>query len=185
MKKWFLLLVMAFACGSFTASAANQVVDKLVWYIPNRLMDALDIFTVNVGTGPTVRCELMATEYVHGGGGIGVAGKLYKAYNRQYGYGVENGWNWNLITVGAENSERAKTSLWVVPYQQSFAGVPDPDQKIYDFYTGARDFWRLGGSLGLGIEGDLYLHPAEIADFVTGVFMIDLKGDDYSSDDIN
>jgi len=34
----------------------------------------------------------------------------------------------------------------------------------------------------LVIEGELYLHPVEIADFVTGIFFIDLRADDYSMD---
>ena len=88
-----------------------------------------------------------------------------------------------IYCVAAEDIERRPTSRWVKEYWQHDEGFPSPTQRIYDFHNGARDYWEFGGSAGLGIEADVALHPVEVADFVTGFFFIDLKGDDLSFED--
>lgn len=96
---------------------------------------------------------------------------------------MRNGWYWSLVT--AQQEELARTGLLrrVKSYQQVALGVPDIQSELYDFYDGERDFWRIGGALGLLLEGELYIHPVEFADFVTGIFFIDLRADDLTSDD--
>ena len=44
---------------------------------------------------------------------------------------------------------------------------------------GQRDFWRIGGALGLGIEGEVYINPIEWFDFLTGLVFIDIRQDDF------
>ena len=183
MKKTIVLVVLALMFCGVSAVRANEVVEKLALYIPNRLIDALDTFTCDVGLGPSVRIELMATQVCKFGGGIGISPKLIKDYNRQYGIGINNGWYWSFLCIGQENMERAKCTRYVKNYQQNFEGCPAPDLRIYDLYTGERDFWQIGGALGLGVEAEVYIHPVEIADFVAGVFFIDLKGDDITFED--
>lgn len=183
MKKVLVLgLFAVLCCGMFSAQA--NVMEKVAFYLPNRVMDLLDMGTVTVGVGPSVRAELMVTEYCKFGGGIGISGKLLKEVNRQYGFGINNGWYWQLLCTGQEDMQRAKTNRWVNDYDYQMGGVPDyTDVRMYNFYNGSRDFWRIGGALGLGVEAELYLHPVDIADFVTGLFFIDLKGDDFGSED--
>lgn len=182
MKKLLAAVMLTAALGMGASAQAESVAGKILLWPANRIMDALDIFSVSVGIGPTVRAELMATEYCKVGGGIGYLAGFVKDYNRQYGIGVRNGWYWSLITAQQEELERIGYGA-VKSYQQDFTGVPEPTDVIYDFYEGERDFWRIGGALGLLVEGELYLHPVEVADFVCGIFFIDLRGDDYSTDD--
>lgn len=187
MKKLVLgWLVALSVLGGFNAysydSAANPVLDKLAFYLPNRILDALDMFSVELGFGPTARCELMATEWVKGGGGVGATARVVKSYNRQYGFCLQNGWYWQFVTVGATEIDRVDGTRWVQDFRESYVGVPSPEDRIFNMYTGARDFWRIGGALGLGVEAEVYLDPVDIADFVTGWFFIDLKGDDISSE---
>ena len=183
MKKMLLLFTFAFILVAGFNSRDDGVVDKVCLYIPNRIIDALDTFTINVGIGPVVCLELRGTRAVQGGVGIGAAAKLIKDYNRQYGACLQNGWNWEFICVAAEDIERRPTTRWVKEYWQHDEGFPSPTQRIYNFHTGARDYWELGGSAGLGVEADVALHPVELADFVTGFFFIDLKGDDLTFED--
>ncbi len=75
-------------------------------------------------------------------------------------------------------------SRLVVPFIIDEDGFPRPGERIYEFYNGARDYWELGGSLALGLAGSLALHPVEIADFLTGIFFIDLKDDDITGEDL-
>ena len=79
-----------------------------------------------------------------------------------------------------EDIERLETSRLVQSYWESFMGVPLPDQKIYAFNEGARDYWQIGGALGCLVCGELYINPVEWADFVLGFFFLDIKDDDLT-----
>ena len=60
MKKFLLVLSLAgclFAAAPVQAAGTgtdSEIADKLLLYIPNRLVDALDMFTVNLGIGPVI-----------------------------------------------------------------------------------------------------------------------------------
>ena len=83
MKK--LLLVLGVAGALFTGAAApaadsddslsRTITEKIVLYIPNRILDALDIFSVNVGVGPIVEEQMMGSRAVWGGAGCGLVWK--------------------------------------------------------------------------------------------------------------
>lgn len=183
MKKFLLVAIFAMVSFSGVYTKADGVVDKIFLYIPNRIIDAMDIFTLNLGAGPVVRAELKATEAFQFGAGIGCTAKAIKGYNRQYGGCMENGWNAGFTCIMGEDTERKPTSRWVQQYWEVYSGCPLPSQEIYNFYTGARDYWAIGGTLGAGIEADIYIHPVEIFDFITGIFFIDIKGDDLTFED--
>ncbi len=183
MKKFITALMLAATLGFGAESHAESVAGKILLWPANRIMDAMDVFSISVGVGNTVRIELMATEAVKVGGGIGTVFSLVKDYNRQYGVAMTNGWYWSLITAQQGNLERVGLCGTVKSYQEEIRGYIDPaTDPTYDFYEGERDYWRIGGALGLIVEGELYLHPVEIADFVAGIFFIDLRADDYSMD---
>ena len=168
------------------SSAASEFIDslpeKLVFYIPNRLIDALDSFSVNLGAGLVAQARLMCTRAIDVGAGWGTTAKLYKSHNRQYGVGIEEMWYYSLISIGEEHYSMLNNSPWVDNYVEMRAGIPDPTVRTYDFFKGPRDYWAIGGSLGLLIDGDLYLHPVEIVDFVLGFLLIDIKQDDLTLD---
>ncbi|MDD5728046.1 MAG: hypothetical protein PHV59_05725, partial [Victivallales bacterium] len=63
-------------------------------------------------------------------------------------------------------------------------GFPSPNERLYEFYNGARDYWAFGGDLALGFAGSLAIHPVEIADFLAGIFFIDFKEDDITGEDL-
>ena len=168
------------------SSAASEFIDtlpeKLVFYIPNRLLDALDSFSVNLGAGLVAQARLMCTRAIDVGAGWGTTAKLYKSHNRQYGVGIEEMWYYSLISIGEEHYSMLNNSPWVDNYVEMRAGIPDPTVRTYDFFKGPRDYWAIGGSLGFLIDGDLYLHPVEIVDFVLGFLLIDIKQDDLTLD---
>ncbi|MCP3965494.1 MAG: hypothetical protein GY750_12425 [Lentisphaerae bacterium] len=180
MKKIAFLFVCAMMLTTGFSAKADGVVDKIFLYIPNRIIDAFDMFTLNVGVGPVARLEFKATHACQFGAGIGATAKLIKDYNRQYGAGLQNGWNMAFLCMGAEDTERTNTTRLVKEYWEHYDGFCSPEQRIYDIYEGARDYWEVGGAVGLGLEVEFYLHPIDIADFVTGIFFIDLKGDDLT-----
>ena len=183
MKKFLFSVIFAVMFLVAAPVKADNVASQIALWPVNRVLDALDVFSVSVMLGPTVRAELMATEYCKGGAGIGYSAGLFKGYNRQYGMVWQNGWYWALVVAQNESFEQGPLFGTPKAYQQNFLGVPSPYDEVYDFYLGERDFWRIGGALGLIVQADLYLHPVEIADFVTGIFFIDLRADDLRGDD--
>lgn len=138
MKKFLLVLSLAgclFAAAPVQAAGTgtdSEIADKLLLYIPNRLVDALDMFTVNLGIGPVIEAQLMATRAIWGGAGIGLSYKAYKAHNRQYGFGVEEGWYWSFIFVSDENYSVIDSTPLVKKYIENRSGFPTPDMRIYD-----------------------------------------------------
>ncbi len=183
MKKLILSVCMIVALGMAGTVRAESVVSKVALWPANRVLDALDVFSLSLGMGLGVRAELMATELCKGGIGSDTLAGLVKDYDRQYGIGGRNGWYWSFITVQQEKLERLSFLGSVKGYNIEYIGVPDVNDPIYDFYSGSRDYWRIGGALGLLVEGELYLHPVEFADFIIGIFFIDLRGDDLNGDD--
>ena len=189
MKKILLLSAVAvalFAAPSLRAETkidGDLILERLALYIPNVLVDALDTFSVNVGFGAIAEARLMATRAVDVGAGWGLTAKMFKAHNRQYGFGIEEGWYWSFIFVGEESyTIRDSTSL-VDKYIEMRAGFPSPTRRCYDIYSGSRDYWAIGGALGLLIDGEVYIHPVELADFVLGLFLIDIKNDNFTFSD--
>ena len=193
MKKILLTLglaVMLSAGGAAMAAPAAyrsnpevNIGEKLALYIPNRLIDALDLFSVNLGVGPIVEIQMMGTRAVWGGAGIGMAWKAYKGYNRQYGFGTEQGWYWSFVVVSGEEYGVVNNTSLVKKYFEHRDGFPTPDRWPYNYFDGARDYWQIGGSLGCLVTGDLYIHPVEWFDFALGFLLIDVKGDDLTFDD--
>lgn len=180
MKKVLFLSVVAVFMLCCVNVSANSWGEKILLYIPNRIVDLTDLFSVSLGVGGTVRAELMATELAKVGAGYDFGSvRAYKDWNRQYGFGMQKGWYYSFISAGEESNRRYNTIGWVDEYYQGCAGIPLPDEPIYNYYMGQRDFWRIGGALGLGIEGEVYINPIEWFDFLTGLVFIDIRQDDF------
>ena len=198
MMKKMMLTVTAFLISvSLFAAAApeqkkeqswrekNKVGEIALMYIPNRVMDLLDIFSVTLGVGPVVEARLMFTRGCDIGAGIGMNFKAAKDFDRQYGVGVENFWYWSFIFVGEEGYEMTNGTALMKKYQESRLGVPDFRTRTYNFFEGTRDYWAIGGSLGLGLDGSVYIHPVEWADLALGFLLIDIRNDDLMLDDLS
>ncbi len=195
MKKLFLAMgiVASLFCGAKVPAAnpddslGRVITEKIVLYVPNRILDALDIFSVNVGVGPIAEAQMMGSRAVWGGAGYGLAWKAYKGFGRQYGFGQEQGWYWSFVTVSEEEWELRPATSLVKEYTEMRSGFPQPNSRTYgsDFpwNNGPRDYWQIGGSLGFLVDADLYIHPIEWFDLGLGVFGIDFTGDDLTFND--
>lgn len=188
MKKIFLALVLAVTAVSSLQAAEKSVNwgEKIALYLPNRIMDAMDTFSVNLGVGAAAEARIMVTRYFDfGAGWNGTTYKAYKSFNRQYGAGVEEGWFWSLACIGNEEYRLVDGTFLVDKYVESRRGLPMPEKRTYNFFKGPRDLWAIGGTLSFGLSGDLYIHPVEYADFILGFFFIDLREDDMSFDSLS
>lgn len=175
-------IVLLFAALFISSSALHaQWTDKLTLYLPNRIMDVMDTFTINLGGGPTLHGELFVTRACEVGGGLNYTFQLIKDHNRQYGWAAQNGYAAYFPFFAKEDLERRPASYFVKEYWQTAQGVPSPKDPIYDSRNGARDFWEFGTALGLGvIDLKVSVHPVELLDAVLGFFFIDIRNDDMT-----
>ena len=184
MKKFAMLAVILMIMGTSTVTKAGAG-DTILLYIPNRMVDMMDVFSMTVGFGPAIGAKLQCTKYIAVGGEVGFTAQLVKGVNRQYGFAVENGWDASFLMISAENRERDESIGSVKNYYYYSTGVPSMDKIPYDFHNGAKDFWGVGATLAALIEIKAEINPVEIADFVLGWFFIDIKDDDFTADDLD
>ncbi len=183
MKKAVALFALAIMLSAGSSSNA-AVTDTLLMYIPNRAVDFVDCFSATVGFGPAIEGRAWVTRWLSFGGGIGATAKVVKQINRQYGTCLDSGWNAHFMVISAEAYEIEKCSRGVKKYYQYSTGVPLPGEKIYDIHNGERDFWSIGAEGAVLGQFSFEIHPIEMADFITGIFFIDLKGDDIKGSDL-
>ena len=188
MKKFFAILAACIAVSG--VHAAEMIPDrntnwgeKFALYLPNRVLDILDIFSVTVGIGPVAEARLMGTRLANVGAGYSACTyKLYKDYNRQYGIGIEDGWYWSFVCIGDEDYRLREGSLLVDKYSESLTGIPTPEMRTYNYFNGPREYWAIGGSLGFIVDAGVYIHPVEWLDLALGFFMVDIREDDLTFD---
>lgn len=184
MKKFAMLAVIMMIMGTSSVAKAGAG-DTILLYIPNRIVDMMDMFSMTVGFGPAIGLELQATKYCALGGEAGFTAQMIKGINRQYGFAVENGWDASFLMISAENRERDEAIGSVKNYYYYSTGVPSMEKNPYDFHNGAKDFWGVGGKIAALVEVKAELNPVEIADFVLGWLFIDIKDDDFTADDLD
>ena len=69
--------------ASASVHAQSQWVDKVTLYFPNRVLDLLDAFSLNIGVGLTAHASLRVTHEAEIGGGFSATAQMIKDYNRQ------------------------------------------------------------------------------------------------------
>ncbi len=159
--------------------------DKVILYVPNRLLDLGDIVDISLGFGPIIKANVWITRYCAYGAGIGGSAQIGKWYNRQYGTRLESTWNASFMMLTAENTEITNSLSEVQKYYLYNIGIPSLKDNVYNLRTGPRDIFSIGIQAAAFIELNVEIHPLEILDFICGIFFIDLKGDDINLTDFN
>ena len=167
--------------ASTSVHAQSQWMDKVTLYFPNRVLDLLDVFTLNLGVGLTAHASLRATHELDIGGGFSATAQMIKDHNRQYGFARRNGYYSAAGPFVATDMERSPAFLLAKQYWWDKDGLVTPSDEEFLPKEGEFDFWEIGGSLGLGvIEADVSIHPVEILDAVLGFIFIDICDDDLT-----
>jgi hypothetical protein len=123
---------------------------EVLLYIPNRVLDLIDVFRVDVGVGASVGGVVRVTKYAQGG------------YRQMLPVSLRVGDFGRQFPLIVETSNE----LGISPaFKQS------ADRDICDAEIGlGLDVLLIGGYGGLCLD--------EVADFVGGIFLVDFKGDD-------
>ena len=168
--------------ASATVHAQSHWMDSVMLYFPNRILDVMDVFTLNLGVGLTAHASLHVTHAAEIGGGFSATAQMIKDHNRQYGFARRNGIYSGIGPFVATDMERRPAFLFAKEYWWDKEGLVSPYDEIpFQPKEGAIDFWEIGGSLGAGvIEADVSIHPVEILDAVLGFFFIDISDDDLT-----
>ena len=191
MKKCFLSLCLSLV---FISSAqAFDYKDVLLW-LPNRIMDFTDIFSVGIGFGG-FKAGARVTRAIDFNAGDGFYYVLRKDYNRWIAASLEQGHSLSFIYFGTEDyrvDDSAGFKLWAFPIENKevlykaqhinyqYNWWENPVEGYYDMRNGTRDWFEIAAEIGLGPYVRVAIHPVEIADFLLGIFFIDIKKDDVS-----
>ena len=151
----------------------------LLLYIPNRLVDATDMFTLELSIGGGFAAEMQATRYFQLGGSYGESWFVAKDYARQYGCAHKNTNHYGFLFMEKDVTFVDEISGTMREYVIDFPQFSVSDYHLDAFKDDDVDFWKIGGRIGWIIGGGFGIHPVEIADFITGFFWLDLMNDDF------
>lgn len=152
---------------------------KLLMYLPNRLVDLLDVFSLELKGGAAVGAGVRITRAVGLVGEVGATGDLIKGYNRQYGCALTQGYDAQFLIPMAENMDRSLAYGYVNKYWQYGTNFPLPSDTIYLPRTGARDYWAIEVGATCFVGAKAAVHPLAIVDFFAGLILLDPSGDDF------
>lgn len=130
---------------------------RLLYYLPNRLLDVVDVFRLRARVGPGLAVNLRATDYISFYGGT---------YRSVY-----------AGLPGARTPEKWRSPVGLEDQKGLiFFGIDATDTTPHGpRYTPAE--FTLGGQL-LIVGGDIGFEPVEFGDFFAGLVFLDPVGDD-------
>ena len=153
----------------------KTILHKIAFYIPNRLLDLTDIFSLRLGFGPEASMVLTFTKWFEFGGSYGDNYFIENGYNRQYGGGYHGGYNVSLGWINKSVNYTDYTFGYTKPYvinERTNTRIPSPCEKVYK--DGTLDFWKVGVHVGWLANFGVAIHPVAIANFLTGFLFIRL-----------
>lgn len=156
----------------------QKIVSKVFCYVPNLIMDFLDMTSLDLKGGLYGGLGFRITNYFGLGAQYGVNAGLYKDVNRQYGIGFERGYQAQLLFLTMEDISVTDPIGTVKEYWRHGSNFPDSNAEIYAIGTGARDYWAIEVYAYALAGAKVGIHPIEVADFITGIFFYDLIDDD-------
>lgn len=155
----------------------SSILRTALLYFPNVLMDLSDIVSVGVGAGAESGFEVRITRWCQIGGLYGDTYFVEKGFDRRFGGGYEEGYNFQLVALSSEKRYRDPTFGSVKEFicKQSKARVQSPSAPLYKDKD--RDFWAIGAEGGWLVKVRVDFHPVEFADFLATLFFLDITGD--------
>jgi hypothetical protein len=130
---------------------------RILWYLPNRVMDVLDIVRLRAAVGPGLEAGVRVTD----------VGALYMGNSRSFWVGIPGERAPGSFPRPAGAAQKQGLVLFGVD-----ASDVTPNPPRYEFS-------EIGAQLHLGVVGvEAGVVPAELADFLVGLFGMDPSGDD-------
>ena len=155
-----------------------SVLRRVVFYVPDRILDLVDIVTLRVSAGPQLGFRTHATHalqadlYAGTSFGAAIGPKHFAGLDAEHAIEV------GLGPVGTEifGGFKVGTNL------DAGAGISILQLPTNQIYQNYRDYWAIGGGVGMGLVGaDVAAHPVELVDFLVGLVGVDLLRDDLGA----
>jgi len=151
---------------------------RIARYLPDRLSDLFDIFTLDAHSGLGGFADVHATRAVQLVGGARVVGGL-GSYSQRNAVGFQLQADAGAAAMGIG---RHRFVGFIAGPGGVYTGTGDlsgVQQPMDRFYQDFRDYWGIGASATFGFVGaSAELHPVQVVDFVLGWFGWDLTNDD-------
>ena len=152
--------------------------DRLIWYLPDRLLDLLDVVSVEVHSGAGGYVDLHLTRGAQLSGGARVVGGLGILPQRAIpGFGLQANAGLSAFGVPAERFYGVVAGPGgVFTGAVTLRGGQSPTARIYQDY---RDFWSIGASATVGFfGGSADIRPVQLVDLFLGFVGLDIGNDD-------
>ena len=158
-----------------TSFSKMGVLNAILWYIPNRLSDLMDIITVELGAGE-IGLDLQLTRSLTFGAGIGQSYMLGWSINNQFGIYQQKGWYFDCFRYRASSIRRDPT---FGDYSSIFTSDKSGLVDVSAMFDGnVEDPFALGVKACCYLNLKVQVHPLELADFIGGLLFIDCPHDD-------
>ena len=162
------------------ASDGSSIAWGILLYLPNRILDVLDLLNVETGVSAGVGVNVNVTEYGALGAQIS-AGEVLIGLDRRHlssRASIRESVEIFPFELGAMGEAHASTGgARAIAYTK--AGIKSP---LDDVYQKSRDFWAIGAEVQLiPMAFKVGIHPVEMVDLLAGFFFIDILNDDLGT----
>jgi len=153
---------------------------RILYWVPDRLLDLLDVVSFDLGVGPGLLANAHVTRW--GGLGAGARASLGVGWHegRSLGLRVLNEQAWSVpgYAQGALLGFTHGTGPSRVGAER-FDGCPCTSTQLHSTW---RDPWAVGVEAHLLLVGaSVAIHPLQLLDFVGGIFLVDGLDDDLAT----
>ena len=150
-----------------------------IWlYVPDRILDFLDIVSFDLHMGPSLFVNLHATRAAQAGAGGRVVGGVGWHGQRSLGLQYQTEGGVAVLPFGAQGHLLGSAGTSGLGASIGYiAGLHRPSSEIYQDY---RDYWAVGASMSSFIGLDIDFHPLQLADFIVGWGTVDFLNDDFA-----
>jgi hypothetical protein len=153
---------------------------RALLYLPDRLLDLVDVASFDLHLGFGLYANVHATRALQAA--LGVRGVTGVGWHERRSLGLREQQDTGVVLVafGAEStSGRTSGTSGIFAWAETLAGLQDPEDVLYQE---VRDYWALGGAVTVLVLGlDVDLHPLQVADFAAGWAGVDFLRDDLAS----
>ena len=162
------------------SDGGNSIAWGILLYLPNRILDVLDLLNVETGVSAGVGVNVNVTEYGALGAQIS-AGEVLIGLDRRHlssRASIRESVEIFPFELGAMGEAHASTGgARAIAYTK--AGIKSP---LDDVYQKSRDFWAIGAEVQLiPMAFKVGIHPVEMVDLLAGFFFIDILNDDLGT----
>jgi hypothetical protein len=169
---------LGYNVGRRVPRTSPTVLRRILFYLPDRVLDLVDVFSLRISAGPQLGVRTHVTHALQADLYAGTT--LGAAIGQKHFVGIdgETAVEVGLGPVGPEAFAGFKMGT-NLDGGVGLSVLQLPTNQIYQNY---RDYWEIGGGFGfLVIGADAAVHPVEVVDFLAGLIGLDLLRDDLGA----